>query len=386
MPARKKIAVILSRFPFPLDKGDKLRAYHQIGYLARFHDVYLYTLCEEKPTQVHVDALLPLCKEMHTYILNRAEILRQTSLAYIKKIPIQVGYFYSSSIHKKIHSSLLSLQPDSVYCQLSRTALYGKDLPFRKIIDFQDAFSTNYERIQQNFTGIKKYFYARESRCMRDFEIKMTDWFDACTIISQFDKDNIQITPNRIVVVSNGVDTAHFQSTQHVKKYDILFSGHLGYVPNKNAVQFLVEKIAPLLLKRDPSIQIAIVGSSGNELKKYETANIHIHGWVEDIRDAYNAARIFVAPLFTGAGLQNKLLEAMSMGLPCITTSVTNASLLANENKDVLIANNEVEFVEKIIYLLKNKSLQEEFAINGRKFVQENFSWDNANEKLLRLF
>jgi glycosyltransferase involved in cell wall biosynthesis len=86
--------------------------------------------------------------------------------------------------------------------------------------------------------------------------------------------------------------------------------------------------------------------------------------------------------LFTGAGLQNKLLEAMSMQVPCVTSSVTNASLKAIENKHVLIANNEYEFVEKIIQLLNDLQLQNLFKINARNFVEAHYSWDKANRIL----
>ena len=385
MSERKKIAVILSRFPYPLDKGDKLRAYHQISYLSRFHDIYLYALSDETISVDTLNAVRPFCKDIHIYRLNKVGIILQIIRSFIENIPVQVGYFYSSRLYRKMHTSILSLQPDTVYCQLSRTAYYGKDLPFRNVIDFQDAFSTNYERIQNNFHGLKKFFYKREGRLMKVFEQNMAAWFDETTIISAFDKGKIEISPNHIKIVSNGVDTIYFQSKNAPKTCDLLFSGNLSYLPNRQAVMFLLEKITPKLIACKPDIRIDIVGSSGDEFRKFESANIYIRGWIEDIRESYDSARIFVAPLFTGAGLQNKLLEAMSMGLPCITTSVTNASLLAAENKQVLIANNEDEFVHKIICLLDDTELQKKLASNARNYVTANFSWELANQKLLDL-
>ncbi len=385
MSGRKKIAVILSRFPFPLDKGDKLRAYHQIGYLSRFHDVYVYALSNEEVDETMMKALSPFCKGIHVFRLSRSGVIVQALLSFIKNIPVQVGYFYSPRHAKKIRESIMALQPDTVYCQLSRTALYGKDLPFRKVIDLQDAFSTNYERIQNSYQGLMKYFYRRESLCMRDFEIKMIGWFDISTIISAFDKGKIQIEPNPLVVVSNGVDTSYYKSAGRTKKYDILFSGNLTYIPNKHAVKFLAEKIAPALAHLRPDIQIVIAGSSGDTLKKYESSNIQIRGWVNDMSVLYDEARIFVSPLFTGAGLQNKLLEAMSMGIPCITTAITNASLLATENEQVLLADNVDEFVSKIIVLLDDAALRQRISTNARIFIEENYNWDKVNQKLADL-
>ena len=146
---------------------------------------------------------------------------------------------------------------------------------------------------------------------------------------------------------------------------------------------FLCEKIAPLLIEKIPTIKINIVGgNSAADFKKYESNHIHFAGWIDDVRIAYDETRIFVAPLFTGAGLQNKLLEAMSMQVPCVASSITNSSLKATENKHVLIANNEYDFVDKIFQLLNDEQLQNLFKINARTFVEENYSWDKANRIL----
>ena len=188
MALRKKIAVILSRFPYPLDKGDKLRAYHQIQYLSTFHDIYLFVLAEQEISQEHLAILQPICKNITQYRLSLIDKIVQIGLSAFKQIPVQVGYFFSSSIKRKMHLDIHQLKPNVVYCQLSRTAEYGKNLPYPKIIDFQDAFSTNYSRIKEQYVGPKKWFYARESALMKKYEINMLTWFDKCTIISEFDR------------------------------------------------------------------------------------------------------------------------------------------------------------------------------------------------------
>jgi glycosyltransferase involved in cell wall biosynthesis len=176
----------------------------------------------------------------------------------------------------------------------------------------------------------------------------------------------------------------YFKPMQTDKKYDILFLGNLSYLPNQNAVQYLVEKIMPLLIQRKANIKVNIAGGSTlSENSRMNTPQINYSGWVKDSRVAYAETVLFVAPLFTGAGLQNKLLEAMSMGIPCIATSIANASLHAKPNEEIMIADDAVAFVDCIMYLLENEEKRRQLQVNAAKFIQDNYSWDSVNQKLL---
>jgi hypothetical protein len=225
---RKKLAIILSRFPYPIDKGDKLRAFHQIISLSQQFDIHLFALCEQMPSESDLNTVKQYCTSIELYHLNRLTIAIQSGLSFFKKLPVQVGYFFSKKHKIKIQEAITSLKPDIIYCQLSRTALYAYDLPFYKVIDFQDAFAMNYNRIQENAYGLKKWFYKRESNRMKSFEGQMLQWFDATTIISSFDKANLSIQPNQTIVIGNGVDFTFFSPQNIVKKYDLLFLGNLS--------------------------------------------------------------------------------------------------------------------------------------------------------------
>jgi sugar transferase (PEP-CTERM/EpsH1 system associated) len=383
---RKKVAVILSRFPYPLDKGDKLRAYHQLKYLCLHYDIYLYCIHTEDVSKESFQIIQSFCKEIKLFKIQYFDIFKGICYSLWHRYPIQVGYFYAKQIHQKINLEITNHEIDTVYCQLSRTALYAKDFKGRKVIDFQDAFSTNYKRLSEHTKGIYRLFYTREYKTMLTFEQKMIHWFDACTIIADFDKSQIEGSEHKMTVIPNGVDTGYYSAKKQIKKYDLLFVGNLSYLPNSHAVLYLVQKIVPLLLAKFPTVQVNIAGAdTPKDFLKLGNKNITISGFVPDIRDVYASAKIFVAPLFTGAGLQNKILEAMSMQLPCVTTSLVNFSLKASENKHLMIANDEQAFADQIISLLQNEALQTQLSTQAHQFVEQQYSWNAANEKLAQL-
>ena len=148
---RKKIIIITSRFPFPLNKGDKLRAYYQIKHLALYHNIYLISLNTENIiSKNYQQELEKYCKEVH--IINIPLYIRILNVikALIKKEPLQVGYFYSKKAHKKITKIINQTQPDWCYSQLIRTAKYLRKYD-NNIIDYMDAFSKGLERRIQYF-------------------------------------------------------------------------------------------------------------------------------------------------------------------------------------------------------------------------------------------
>jgi glycosyltransferase involved in cell wall biosynthesis len=386
MANKKKIAVIASRFPYPLNKGDKLRLFHQIKYLSHYFEIHLYAINEENISLAEQKVVREFCTSVTNYKLNIFQKTIGVGRSILKNEPIQVGYFYSSAIEKKIKISLKKNFIDLVYCQLSRTAAYGLTFDGPVVFDYQDCFSKNYERAHSYASGLKKWFYKREWKSMQRFEEKIHHNFVAKTIISKFDKNSLPFDAESIKVVPNGVDPKFYAPRLVEKKWDVLFSGNLNYQPNADAALLIIKKIYPLLKEKNKNIQIGIAGNTSNQkIIQAANENIHIITHVKDMRNEYAKTKIYIAPLFTGAGLQNKLLEAMSMGIPCLATPITNLSLQAAPDKEILIADSIEDFSQWILTLLSQKAILEKIAKKGQKFVHQNYSWESANEKLRQL-
>ena len=208
----------------------------------------------------------------------------------------------------------------------------------------------------------------------------MFDEFDVKTIISEPDRDLIpHPKKNEILIIPNGVDHEFFKPRQEEKKYDIVFTGNMSYAPNVNAVDYLANDILPLVWKQVPEAKLYIAGATPDpKVKKAACDRIIVSGWLDDIREAYAQSRVFIAPMRIGTGLQNKLLEAMSMGLPAITTPLANASLGAQPGEEILVGSNAEELAQHIVTLLSDTSRARQIAQAGYDFTNRVYDWGKA--------
>lgn len=300
--------------------------------------------------------------------------------------PFQVRFFHQNWIQKAINQILKEVQPEHIYCQLIRTTEYVKNYhSCSKTLDYMDALSKGMERRIEHVWGLKKWIFTAEYKRLAKYERQIFDYFENHTIISKQDRNYI-IHPNReeITLVPNGVDNQFFENFETEKKFDLVFTGNMGYPPNIDAAMYIEKEIMPKIMQFKPAINCLISGANPNpSLKALSSNQFVVNGWVEDIRESYLAARIFIAPMMIGTGLQNKLLEAMAMGLPCITTTLANNALLATPDKEILIANDAETFANQIQRLLNDPILFENIASAGQSFVKANYQWSSANAVLI---
>jgi len=382
-----KIFVLLSRFPYPLEKGDKLRAYNQIKQLSKNHEIHLCALSDIVVKEKYRNALDPFCKSVTIIDIRKPQIAFNILKAFVSGKPLQAGYFYSSKARKIINRLIDDIKPDHIFCQLIRVAEYVKDKPIPKTIDYQDVFSKGVERRSHTASFYLKPILKSEHKRLLKYENEVFDLFDNKTIISIPDRDLIpHPDKEKIAVVINGVDTDFFRPVKAEKEYDLVFTGNMGYPPNVNASLYLANEILPLVRKQKPDVTLTLAGASPHaDVKALESDSIHVTGWVDDIREYYAKARIFIAPMQIGTGLQNKLLEAMAMKIPSITSPLANSALEAKPGKEILVGNNPEEFANHIIRLLEDKEFSENLAEQGYRFVHENYNWESATKKLEEL-
>jgi sugar transferase (PEP-CTERM/EpsH1 system associated) len=380
--------MLVSRIPWPLEKGDKLRAYHQLKCLAENHEVHLCCLSD---SSIHPDAIVELKKitpHVHIISLNRMMIFWRMFRALFSDKPFQVHYFFQTAAQRKVIKLIQSVQPDHIYCQLIRTSEYVKNLHgFRKTIDYMDALSAGYQRRIKTAPWWQKPFVSEETRRLKNYEHLIFDYFEHQTIISEQDQQLI-LHPDRkkIVVIPNGID-AEFFSNHHPKPhYDLVFTGNMSYPPNVDCSIRIALHILPIIHKTRPDIKLLIAGANpSSEVRALASSHVKVSGWMDDIREAYISSKVFIAPMRTGSGLQNKLLEAMCMNLACITTPIAANAMKAIHQKHMLIGESDEEIAAFALNLLQDENLRTSMSTEGRNFASAHFNWRKSVETLVKV-
>jgi len=383
-----RIVYVTSRFPFPVEKGDKLRAFHQIRILSQRHEIHLVAISHQPISQEALNAMQPYCKSVRVFRIREWLLPFQILAGWLEGLPLQVSYFLDKTIKRQVQYHIIHIEPDHVICQLIRAAGYVRALPFQKTLDYMDVFS---EGMHQRAVSHKvfKMFFEMEAKRLANYERTIYKDFDHHIIISAQDRDRLKLpSKEHIAVIPNGVDHQYWKNTDnHQPSFDLVFVGNLGYGPNISTASFIVNKILPELRKRKRIVKVLIAGARpGKKISSFNSIEgVSVRGWVEDIREAYQDGRIFVAPMFSGLGLQNKILEAMSMRLPCVTSSMVNNAIGATPGTHILVADTIEEIADNIEFLLDHHDRYEQIANAGREFVVTHFDWEDQVSKLEKL-
>lgn len=376
--------MIVSRFPFPLDKGDKLRAYHQAKELNKHFNLTLFVLTDKEISKKNRIEIENICGNLVVFKLNWGSKIFNMIRSFIQKKPFQIGYFYHSKAKNLIKSIVKDKDVKHIYCQLIRTSELCKNIHhIPKTLDYMDALSKGVERRIESQPFYKKWIFKLESKRLQHFERSIFDYFEYKTIISDQDKQLIH-HPERseIISIPNGIDATFFDFPKIEKEYDFVFVGNMSYPPNIDAVHYIAKHILPnienstLLISGSSPISSVVDLANSSE-------NIHLTGWVDDIRESYAKGRIFLAPMMIGTGMQNKLLEAMAMGIPCVTTKLANNAIGGIHLQDILVGENKEELLQQIQLLRNDNGLANRIAENGKEFVKNQFSWKTSVDELI---
>jgi sugar transferase (PEP-CTERM/EpsH1 system associated) len=375
-----KLLFLTSRFPYPLEKGDKLRAFELIKHLSAYHEIILFAVNDSDVSEEQLAQLKPYCKLIYWEKISKLNSYLNLAKNFLGYLPFSVAYFLRKTVCFSIQDIIKEHQPDHIFCHLIRMSEYVKDVKhIPKTLDYMDTFSIGMGRMKSTAGWFMQSIINTEHNRLLRYEEVIFDAFEHKIIISEQDRTHIPHKNNdQIKVIPNGVDFDFFIPQQREKKYDLLFAGNMNYPPNIESVLFIANEILPLLRKQKPDIKFLIAGATpAKEILQLQSENIEVTGWVDDIRTCFYESEIMLAPMLISIGLQNKILQAMAMKTPCIVSSLANNAIHAMHQKEVLIADSPEDYVKHILYLLQNKTAANELAENAFQFAKANYDWKN---------
>ncbi len=295
------------------------------------------------------------------------------------------SYYSRGYLQKEIDKIMAFHKFDAIYSD-SGMAGYVARSELRKIVEPLDSNYKNWLQYfhENNFSFLKIYWF---SRYLQTFyrETKIYRNFDFCVMVTENDKKCLEKYLSNLTIVPNGVDIGYFKPMSLEKEHpSLVFVGAMNGEKNIEAIVSFYHKLFPLIKEKFPEIKLYVVGKDPDdrvcELSK--DSSVLVTGFVEDLRPYIARCSVFICPHISGSGIKNKVLEAMAMGMPVVSTSIGALGINISPNKNIAIADTSEDFVKWILTLLNDRQLREEMGHNARLLVENNYSWNSCSDKI----
>ena len=390
-----RILYLVHRIPYPPNKGEKIRAFHQVRYLAGRHTLDLICLIDDPRDLPHVAQLEQLCNRVHAQRIKPLPSKVKGLFNQLAGGSVSVGYYHRAAFQQVVDQWLAETVYDAIVCFSSTMAEYVFRTPVpdrqprpRLIMDFCDVDSDKWRQYAETARLPVSLIYAREHRRMQQYEQRAYQAFDCSVLVSRQEADLFSTlvgSDNKVAVIPNGIDAEFFDGrhgfgpslSQQSGDPMIVFTGAMDYHVNVDGVLWFCNEVLPWVRQAHPQVQFKIVGSNPTAAVKQlaQQEGVEVTGFVDDIRPYYAMADVCVAPLRLGRGIQNKVLEAMAMERAVATTSRANAGIQAKSGQHLLVADAPDAFAVAVNELLSDPERRRALGRAARDFVVSNFDW-----------
>jgi sugar transferase (PEP-CTERM/EpsH1 system associated) len=384
-----KILFLCHRFPYPPDHGARIRAFYFIRHLSQRNSVTVATLVHTEEELNQGQGLKEYCFNVIAEVLPAPVRWRQVLAEVCSSLPSSVAYFRSFSLQRRVDELLKHGHFDVIIVCCAFMAQYVlKWQNGYRILDYCDIDSAKWADYSR-YTAIPlSWGYALEAAKLRRYERRIAVHFHHCTVIAQGELEEFQRFGVSVpcTIVPNGVDTDYFSydSQDRIGAADIVFLGRMGYFPNIDGIKYFVRDVFPLVRQKLPKVQLRIVGSNpGRSVRELvRIPNVSVTGYVPDVRSYLKNAVVSIAPLRIARGTQNKILEAMAMGIPIVATSQAAKGAQVVAGKHLLVADHPKDFADQIIKVIENATLQKSLSEAARLQIEQVHTWSRSMEIL----
>jgi polysaccharide biosynthesis protein PslH len=418
----------------------RVRPYNLIKKLAKQHEVTLVSLMQSDHDRQALTEMTEVCKEVKPVRMTKMQSVASCGRKLFTRMPLQAAYTYLPNLIRTVDDLIVKQRFDVVHVEHVRGAHYAAHIgSLPKVYDSVDCITLLLSQFLKTKKNPAAWFLALEEWAkMRTYEAMITQRFDQVVITSRHDQlalegliwdrvrkriglEEIPLSPPetpqeledwrvtrqlvelaqdqrlaalqpqgaRVTVLPNGVDHEYFAPMDVPQEPEtIVFSGKMSYYANAAAVKHFYENILPIVRRARPNVQFVIVGADppADIRNLASDPNVTVTGYVEDIRPYIASAAVAVCPVTVGVGIQNKVLEAMSMGKPVVATPKACSAISAVDGRDLLMADEPDDFANRIVELLSSPEKSREIGENAAKNVRENHDWDTIAGRLADVY
>jgi len=375
----KKILILSTRLPYPLLGGDRIRINNFCKALAQQHRVDLLVISEGKVEQEHINNLKKLGIGVTVFSFSSIRCKINALKGMVTKIPLQVSYYYFKEVQQWIDGHIHEY--DVTICNHIRGAEYFRKSKIKKIIDLHDAISLNYFRASEFASGIWKQIYSIENTRLLPYELHAIESFDKALIVSSVDRNFLiskGANAQKISVLPVAVDDKIFTYKRNqIEKDWIVFVGKMNTVANADAAVYFTTMIFPQIQSILPNIELFIVGADPSSSVKALAGihGVHVTGRVENHLEYISQAKVVIDPMRFGAGMQNKVLEAMAMSKTVVASTLATEGIEGEHNKHFIVADSIDNVVNSIVNVMCDSALRERIGQEASALIREKYSW-----------
>lgn len=377
--------------PYPLVSGGQIRTYNLLKHLHGHHNITLFAYIRNEKEREYIKYLEPFCAKIIVFKRSPVWTISNVFRSVFSYSPLLMTMYRSEELKKAIARELSEKEYNLIHAE---TFYMMPNIPatlLPKILVVQTIEHLGYlEFTKKNKNIFFKPFMYWDVWKIRHWEEYYWRAVSQLITMSETDKQYIsdQVpSVNQIDVIANGVDLDFFDAVKKksAKTFTVLFVGTFKWLPNLEAVRYLVEKVWPLIREEIKEAQLMIVGNSPTkEVIRFGELDdrIHVEGHIDDIREAYSKASVLVAPVWSGKGTRYKILEAMATYTPVVATTTAVEGLGVIPGKHALIADNAQQLALDTKKIFDDKKMAAALGKAGRTLVEQNYDWTSISTKL----
>lgn len=376
-----RIFYVCQRVPFPPNRGDKIKTYNEIIHLAKTHDVHVFCLADGPEDLANVAGIRPSVSSITAVAVTKMRSRLRAAGALILNRPLTVAAFDEPRLHAAIKAKYAGLNPDLIIVYSGNVAQYAAHFSHTaRIMEFSDLDSLKWQQYALRAKPPMSLIYWTEQSRLLAYERTIAKTFSHSLVCTEIEKQDFErlIPGSPVTTVGNGVDLAYFRTQGRQKEpQSIVFTGVMDYLPNVDAVEWFATEILPIVREHAPEARFTICGSrpSPRVMQLTSLPGVVVTGYVPDTRPFLDVAEVFVAPLRIARGIQNKLLEALAMGLPSVASSTTCRATVIPQGEGLLAEDNPRAFASTVVRLLRDDDYRAEMAKRARASAEKYYTW-----------